>query len=91
MKILGKTPGGFIVEMLGEELCKLRGHTYDSETSRPEVGCSYEISNVWHRLRKIGESKDKLSKYAKELRLYADLIEYKEPEINKEVGNDGTL
>jgi hypothetical protein len=28
---------------------------------------------------------------SKELRAYADLIEYKGEEINKEVGNDGTV
>lgn len=92
MKIIGKTSSGFIVEMSRNEIAKIQGYEdYCSPGFRdPEMGAHVEVSETWRNLRLIRENKKQLSIYAREIRAYADLLEYKEPEINKEVGNDVT-
>lgn len=90
MKILGQTKNGFIVEVYNDEMANIRGYGwYGSDGyKKPEVGQEkVEVSEIWRQLETLRESKKKLSGLAKQLRAYADLIEYKEPEVNKEVGN----
>lgn len=93
MKILGETKDGFIVEMSQNEVARVRGYSskwdLERQTQPSKVGKEYDISSGWLRVVALREKKDKLSKIATEIRTYADLLEYKEPEINKEVGNDG--
>lgn len=90
MKVLGKTFSGFIVGMTSSELAKIRGYedVHAPGYRDPEISANVEVSNAWRKLRIIRENKNQLSLFARELRAYADLLEYKEPEINKEVGND---
>lgn len=92
MKILGKTDDGFIVQISKDEVAQLRGFksNWDLEYDRKKtmVGSSYEVSLAWVQLEKLRKGKDLLSRLAKEVRLYADLIEYKEPVINREAGNE---
>lgn len=85
MKVLGTTSCGFIVEMGPQEIAQIQGFgsTYHKKYREPVVGWVYNVSDSWDLLEKIRESRETLSRMGLNLKAYADLLTWKETEINE--------
>jgi len=81
MKIIGKAEDGLILTADRNEVARLIGFYYGGDNGCPElkVGMEITVAEMYQQLWDLNFNKNFLSKTAKEIRAYADLLEIKEP------------
>lgn len=86
MKIIGTAGHALLVQMSKDELVKIMGLSYEHELpstgrydERFEPGKEYCVSDIYNRLRKQEEVKERLATAAKSLESLADLIRHVSP------------
>lgn len=86
MKVLGKTDDGLIVQVTSLEAAHLLGKSYPgSEVRNLRPGDEIPVHEIFEILRSWRENRDKLSQAAQQMRALADIVEARQPEVQKMV------
>jgi hypothetical protein len=87
VKILGTTPGGFLIEATRTEVANLAGlySEYDLSKNNIEVGSTLDAHALFSHRYDMHNQRTELGKAAERLRAAADLIDTAMPRINPPV------
>jgi Iap family predicted aminopeptidase len=77
MKIIGKTTTGFLVEITGQEVCRLAGANYERSDGAPNLGLGsvININSMWDHYHKMRNQPTVMQSAAESLRAAATVLE----------------
>lgn len=86
MKVLGSTDDGLIVQVTSREAAHLLGKSYPGlEVRKLRPGDEIPVHEIFKILYSWRENRDNLSQAAQQMRALADIIEARQPEVQKMV------
>jgi len=86
MKVLGSTDDGLIVQVTSEEAAHLLGESYPGlEVRNLRPGDEIPVHEIFDILRSWRKNRDNLRQAAQQMRALADIIEARQPEVQKMV------